>query len=117
MAIIGSGNWGSVVAKIAAYNAVRNSIFEDEVRMWVYEELIEGQKLSEIINTKGENVKYLPGVQLGTNVKAVPDLLEAVHLATLLIFVTPHQFVKDLCKQMIGNIPKHARAISLIKGR
>ncbi|KAK3283669.1 hypothetical protein CYMTET_8649 [Cymbomonas tetramitiformis] len=116
VAIIGSGNWGSVVAKIAAYNTVRNSIFEDEVRMWVFEELIEGQKLSEVINTKGENVKYLPGVQLGANVKAVPDLLEAVNLATLLVFVTPHQFVKGLCKQMIGNIPKHARAISLIKG-
>lgn len=26
--------------------------------MWVYEELIEGKKLSEIINEKHENVKY-----------------------------------------------------------
>ena len=36
--------------------------------MWVYEEMIEGQKLTEIINTKHENVKYLPGIKLPENI-------------------------------------------------
>lgn len=36
--------------------------------MWVYEELIDGKKLSEIINTEHENVKYLPGHKLPQNV-------------------------------------------------
>ena len=36
--------------------------------MWVFEEMIDGEKLSEIINNKHENVKYLPGVQLPENV-------------------------------------------------
>ena len=29
--------------------------------MWVFEEEVNGQKLSEVINTTHENVKYLPG--------------------------------------------------------
>ena len=29
--------------------------------MWVFEEMVNGEKLSEIINTTHENVKYLPG--------------------------------------------------------
>lgn len=36
--------------------------------MYVYEEMVDGQKLTEIINTKHENVKYLPGHKLPENV-------------------------------------------------
>lgn len=38
------------------------------VNMWVYEEVIDGRKLTEIINTEHENVKYLPGHKLPSNV-------------------------------------------------
>jgi len=34
--------------------------------------------LTEVINEKHENVKYLPGVSLPTNIVAVPDASEAV---------------------------------------
>lgn len=36
--------------------------------MYVYEEDINGKKLTEIINTTHENVKYLPGHKLPENV-------------------------------------------------
>lgn len=36
--------------------------------MWVFEELIDGRKLTEIINETHENVKYLPNHKLPTNV-------------------------------------------------
>lgn len=42
--------------------------FETEVRMWVYEEMVNGEKLTEVINTQHENVKYLPGKKLPSNV-------------------------------------------------
>lgn len=38
------------------------------VNMWVYEEMVDGKKLTEIINTEHENVKYLPGHKLPKNV-------------------------------------------------
>lgn len=36
--------------------------------MYVYEEMINGKKLTEIINETHENVKYLPGHKLPPNV-------------------------------------------------
>lgn len=45
VAIIGSGNWGSAIAKIAGLNVQRHShIFEREVRMFVHEEQVRGTK-------------------------------------------------------------------------
>jgi len=32
--------------------------------MWVYEEEVDGRKLSAIINEQNENVKYLPGIKV-----------------------------------------------------
>jgi glycerol-3-phosphate dehydrogenase len=40
----------------------------DRVTMYVFEEMIEGKKLTEIINTTHENVKYLPGHKLPENI-------------------------------------------------
>lgn len=42
--------------------------FDATVNMWVYEEEVGGRKLTEIINTEHENVKYLPGHKLPSNV-------------------------------------------------
>ena len=39
--------------------------------MWVYEEIVDGEKLSEIINKRHENVKYLPGEKLPENVVSI----------------------------------------------
>ena len=83
--------------------------------MWVYEEMIEGRKLTEIINEDHENVKYLPGVKLPENVRAVPELLDAARDADLFVFVIPHQFISRIVGQMKGNIKDGAAAISLIK--
>ena len=47
--------------------------------------------MTEIINEDHENKKYLPGVQLPENVKAIPDIGEAIKGATALVFVMPHQ--------------------------
>lgn len=79
-------------------------INSDEVRMWVYEETLQsGEKLTDVINRTNvrtshafhsnfvynnfqieyyysfwkENVKYLPGIKLGKNVVADPDLENA----------------------------------------
>lgn len=89
--------------------------------MWVYEEMIEQgdgsqQKLTNIINNRHENVKYLPGIRLPDNVKAVADLAEACQDATLLIFVLPHQFLPKLLPTIRENAHPACRGVSLIKG-
>ncbi|KAF7721609.1 glycerol-3-phosphate dehydrogenase [Apophysomyces ossiformis] len=115
--IIGSGNWGSAIAKIVGYNVLKYpELFAPTVRQWVFEEQVNGEKLTEIINREHENVKYLKGIKLPVNVVAIPDVVEACKNASLIIFVMPHQFVRGICEKMKGHLAPNARAISLIKG-
>lgn len=118
--IIGSGNWGSAIATKVGRNCERLPYFEDQVNMWVFEEMVtvdgESQKLTEVINSRHENVKYLPGIKLPENVVAVADLAEACKDATLLIFVLPHQFLPRLLPTIRQACHPSCRGVSLIKG-
>ncbi|MFH4980610.1 hypothetical protein AB6A40_007319 [Gnathostoma spinigerum] len=115
--IVGSGNWGSAIARIVGKTTVEHKEFDSKVLMWVYEEIINGRKLTEIINTEHENVKYLPGKKLPANVIAVPDLRAACESSDVLIFVIPHQFISNVCKQIAGHIKTGAHGVSLVKIR
>ncbi|GAB0138027.1 mitochondrial glycerol dehydrogenase Gld1 [Epichloe bromicola] len=130
--ILGSGNWGSTIAKIVAENTKQHKdLFEEDVQMWVYEEDVvigknskyydasagdKPQKLTSVINHHHENVKYLPGITLPSNIIANPSLIEAVKNSSILIFNLPHQFIANVCKQVDGHILPFARGISCIKG-
>lgn len=117
VAIIGSGNWGSAIARIVGDNVTKfGPLFDHVVKMYVYEEIVDGRKLTEIINQDHENVKYLKGFKLPENVVAVPDVVETAHDADVLIFVIPHKFVPGICKPLIGKLKQGAIGISLIKG-
>ncbi|KAH9215374.1 glycerol-3-phosphate dehydrogenase, NAD-dependent [Leptodontidium sp. 2 PMI_412] len=130
--IIGSGNWGSTIAKIIAENTKEHpDTFEEDVQMWVYEEEVviskdskhydaskgdTPQKLTEVINTYHENVKYLPNITLPKNIIANPSVVDAAKDSSILIFNLPHQFIGRISKQLEGNILPFARGISCIKG-
>jgi len=129
--VVGSGNWGSTIAKIVAENTREHAdIFEEEVQMWVYEEEVtlpkdskyydaahDGpQKLTTIINKHHENVKYLPNIKLPTNLIANPSVVDAVAGSSILIFNLPHQFIGRISGQLKGHILPFARGISCIKG-
>lgn len=130
--VIGSGNWGTTVAKLVAENTREHpDIFEEEVQMWVYEEEVviapdsphydaavgeKPQKLTSVINKYHENVKYLPKISLPTNIVANPSLLDAVKDSSILIFNLPHEFTANICRQIKGHILPFARGISCIKG-
>jgi len=132
--VVGSGNWGSTIAKVIAENTLEHpELFEKEVQMWVHEEQVElpksskhyesnsslakgPQNLTDIINTFHENVKYLPDIQLPKNIVANPSITDSVKDATILIFNLPHQFIGKTCQQLQGKIVPFARGISCIKG-
>ncbi|KAL2136997.1 hypothetical protein VTI74DRAFT_10473 [Chaetomium olivicolor] len=130
--VVGSGNWGTTVAKLVAENTKAHpDVFEEDVQMWVYEENVvipsdsphydatvgdKPQKLTSIINKYHENVKYLPKIALPPNVVANPSLVDAVRDASILIFNLPHEFIGNVCRQIKGKILPYARGISCIKG-
>ncbi|KAI0164761.1 NAD-dependent glycerol-3-phosphate dehydrogenase N-terminus-domain-containing protein [Xylariaceae sp. FL1272] len=119
--VVGSGNWGSTIAKIVAENTKAHpELFVEDVQMWVYEEDVTYQgnpeKLTNVINTHHENIKYLPNIALPANLIANPSLEDAVQDSSILIFNLPHQFIHRVCSQIKGKIVPYARAISCIKG-
>lgn len=99
--------------------------------MWVFEENVtlakdskhydasvgdKPQKLTEVINTHHENVKYLPDITLPSNLIANPSLVDSVRDSSVLIFNLPHQFIHNVCNDLKGHILPFARGISCIKG-
>ena len=122
VAIIGSGNWGSAIATVIGPNCARHACLETTVQMYVYEETItlaDGttkRHLTDLINDEHENVRYLPGVSLPDNVVAVPDLAQACAGATLLVFVTPHQFLTKMLPVIADAVAPNCRGVPLIKG-
>jgi glycerol-3-phosphate dehydrogenase (NAD+) len=82
--------------------------------MWVYEEDVTipkesklydettgdtPQKLTEVINKHHENVKYLPGIPLPTNLIANPDIRDAVKDSTILDSVANVGVGDEVCRQ------------------
>ncbi|KAA8492338.1 Glycerol-3-phosphate dehydrogenase NAD(+) [Porphyridium purpureum] len=116
VAMIGSGAWACASMRMVAENARSRRIFYPKVKMWVFEEEHNGEKLTELINRTHENPKYLPGCHFGDNVEACSDIVSVVQDADILIFCTPHQFVHRLCLQIKSHVKPGCFAISLIKG-
>jgi len=117
--VVGSGNWGCAIAKIIATNTAHHADFVTETTMWMFEEEVEmrgkKRKLSELFNERKENVKYLPGIILPSNVVAEPDLKKAASTADILVWVLPHQFVPRTVASM-GKPKEGCVSVSLIKG-
>jgi glycerol-3-phosphate dehydrogenase (NAD+) len=118
---------------VAENTRANPNLYDEEVRMWVFEEDVtipktsrhydsksslcnKPQKLSHLINDLHENVKYLPNITLPDNVVAVTDMAESVKDSTILIFNLPHQFIRRICQSLEGKIVPFARGISCIKG-
>ncbi|RLV90456.1 Glycerol-3-phosphate dehydrogenase NAD [Spathaspora sp. JA1] len=115
--VLGGGSWGTTITKIIAENCLaRPRLFRHHVQMYVYEEKINGENLTDIINTRRENVKYLPGVKLPRNIVANPDILKTVEGADLIVFNFPHQHLTSILKQLKGHVPHTTRGISCLKG-
>ncbi len=114
--LIGSGNWASTIAMIVGENVKNFDQFSNEIKMWVFEEQVNGKNLTDIINDTHENPKYLPGFKIPTNVAAMSDIKRVVEDADYIIVCLPHQFVRKTCEQMKSVIKPSAIGISLVKG-
>lgn len=115
--VLGNGNWGTTVGKLIAENVKKfPAKFSSTVKMYTYEEKINNQNLSEIINTTHENVKYLPKIKLPSNLIAEPDLNKAVTDADILFFVLPFQFAEKSLQSIKSSIKKDSYVITLAKG-
>ena len=74
---------GSAIAKIVGNNVQKHAHLDERVTMHVHEEMIDGKKLTEIINETHENVKYLPGHKLPANVVSAASRLSIALISSL----------------------------------
>merc|ERR1719454_796968 len=112
IAMVGSGNFGSALVRILGRNAARHDIFDNEVKMYVHEEMIDGKPLTQIINETNENVKYLKGAKFTPNVVADPDIASAVSGATMVCFCLPPQFLKPMVPTIKSSCAPGVKALS-----
>ncbi len=82
--VLGDGGWGTALAIV---NARKNN----EVMLWSA-----FPDYAKVIEQKRENVKFLPGVPLPSNLKISSDLKEAVEFADIIVLAIPTQFLRNV---------------------
>ncbi|NMC68696.1 MAG: NAD(P)-dependent glycerol-3-phosphate dehydrogenase [Myxococcales bacterium] len=103
-AVIGAGNWGTALAKLAADQG-------NPVRLWAYEpEVVEG------INRGHENPFYLQGVRLPDNLRATGDLAEALHGAEVVILAMPSHVFRQVLGRAAPHLSPEAPLVIATKG-
>jgi len=102
--IIGAGAWGTALASVAR-RAGR------ETALWGRD-----QATVEAINTRRENPKYLPGIELPDGIHATTDMAEALDGAEAVLLVTPSRTLRDICVQMRPHLGKDVPIALCAKG-
>lgn len=104
VAVIGAGAWGTAVAKACAENG-------HAVCLWALE-----PETVESINKDHVNNRWLPGVRLPDNLKAVADPAEAARDKDIIILAVPSLYLLSTLKRMLGvsNIMEGSSLIAVI---
>jgi len=104
-AVIGAGSWGTALARVLADKG-------ETVFLWGRDPA----HTDEIQRTR-QNARYLPGVELPSNLLATSDLARAVVDASLLLLVVPSHTLRATVEKLRAvGIPKHAPIVSASKG-
>lgn len=119
VAILGGGNFGTAIGNILARSLGNRNVFDKNIKIWIYDEIVDGGSLCEQINKRKENFKYLPGVVLPSNLTFVTtdaDYVQLLREADILIYILPtfvaKKFALDLKKYDIRN----KEVVTLMKG-
>lgn len=104
VAVIGSGSWGTALARLLAREGVETSI-------WALE-----REVVESINTDRENAIFLPGIQLPDTLRATDDLDEAVADATVIVSAVPTQHIRAVFAQHQHVFARAELLVSVSKG-
>lgn len=96
VAVLGAGNWGTVLADRVARNG-------REVKLWTREPAVRDE-----VNLRHTNAAWVPGLELSPRVRAVTDPGEALDGVELVFVVIPAQAMRDVCKTVGEHLePNH----------
>lgn len=104
VAVVGAGNFGTVIANIVAGNGSRT-------HLWMRDE----QQLIDI-RKHNENRRYLPGHFLDSNIVPTSDLSEALDECKLVFVTVPSQSFREVAKEIGSCVRPGAYSVSATKG-
>lgn len=104
VAVLGNGGWGTALGLIARRNGAA-------VRIWG----IESDYVAETARTR-RNPRYLPGVEIPSDVLLTADPADAARGATLLVSAVPTQFLRATFAKLAPSMPAGVPVVSVSKG-
>ena len=104
VAVIGAGNFGTVIANIVAGNGY-------DTTLWMRDE----SQLTEMLECN-ENRRYLPGYPLHEKIRSTTDIAAAVGSSQLVFVTVPSHSFREVA-QLIGNhLRPYSHTVSATKG-
>lgn len=82
--VLGDGGWGTALAVV-------NARKKNEVMLWSA-----FPDYAKVIEQKRENIKFLPGVPLPSNLEITADLKKAIDFGDILVLAIPTQFLRNI---------------------
>jgi glycerol-3-phosphate dehydrogenase (NAD(P)+) len=104
VAVLGAGAYGTALAKVLAGKG-------DPVSMYCRR-----PELVDQINREHVNAKYLAGAALPELLTATVDPEEALHGASMVLFVAPSHATRDVAKLVASKVPSDVPIVSATKG-
>lgn len=104
VAVLGAGAWGTALAKLLADKG-------DPVSLYARR-----SELSLEINRERVNRQYLPSATLPPTLTATADPEEALHGASMVVFVAPSHATRELARLVAKEVPRSAPVVSATKG-
>ena len=104
VSILGDGGWGTALA-------VTSALRKNDVLLWSA-----FPDYAKVLESKHENIKFLPGVPLDPAIRISSNLAEAVRFGEILVLAIPTQFVRNVLYK-VKEIPFSGKVIvSVSKG-
>lgn len=84
VAIIGDGGWGTALA-------ITNARRKNDVMLWSA-----FSDYAKVLREKRENVKFLPGVPLDSDIEITTNLKEALQFGEIVVLAVPTQYLRNI---------------------
>jgi len=101
---LGGGSFGTALAVMLAKKGLNVSVWDRETCV------------VEDINAKKENIKYMPGVVIPSNIKATNIIEDAIENSKYIVLAVPSHVIRDICKKIKNIINPDQIIISIAKG-
>jgi len=115
VAVIGSGAWGTTLARLLALEGIRRALASSEalpeVVLWEHR-----PERAQELQWKRENHTYLPGFPLPANLRVTADLPAALAERDLILLVTPSQRLRENARMLAPHLAPGATVVCASKG-